>query len=182
MARSNNLGSNHDPAPNHSSTDVHRVPERLGDVLVRHGAISQTQRDELVEQQSRSGRPTGLLAEELFDVPATEVERAWAAQYAAMAERVGAADIKPEARVRELISARQAWQFRVLPMKIERGALVVLTSEKHLIRAHKFAFRTLSASAGQPIRVVLCDEFALFDALERYYRMDGAREFIASAA
>jgi hypothetical protein len=171
-ASSINLAPDHDGGPR----------QRMGDMLVGQGSITAAQREELVVLQSASGRPIGALAEEYFDVPATEVERAWAAQYASMARRVSAAEISPELGVRGLVTARQAWQFRVVPLRVDRDALVVLTSQQHLVRAHKFAFRSLGASIGRPVRVELCDDFALLDALERYYRMDGAREFVASAA
>ncbi len=164
---------------NHNTTDRN---EKLGDVLIRQGSLTTNQRNELLDHQLTSGRPLGLLAEELFDVAPSEIERAWAEQYAALAERVSAADISPLPELRGAVTARQAWQFRVLPLRVDRGTVVILTSPQHLVRAHKFGVRTLSAVVGAPIRVALCDEFVLFDALERYYRLDGAREFVVRAA
>ena len=52
---------------------------RLGDLMVEHGVLSSTQRDEIVAHQQVSGRPFGLLAEEMYGVDPRAVERAWAA-------------------------------------------------------------------------------------------------------
>ena len=49
----------------------------------------------------------------------------------------------PRENARAVISTRQAWQFRCLPMNIEGDTLVIATTRKHLHRALKFATRVL---------------------------------------
>lgn len=111
---------------------------RLGDVLVRMGVLSEAQRDEVLAAQASSGRPFGVLAEELFSVAPRDVERAWAAQYAELSGRVSLADQRRDAAVLPLIERRQAWQFQILPLRFEGSELVVATTESALPRAMRF--------------------------------------------
>ncbi len=144
---------------------------RLGEVLVRNGAISERERDELVEQSQRTGRPLGVLAERA-GVSARAVDQAWAQQYASLARRVDPLGPEGDHQARALLSRRQAWQFRLVPVALEGGGVVVCTSPEHIVRAHRFAQRHFGPGA----ELVLCDEHRLLDALERFYPLAGARE------
>ena len=42
------------------------------------------------------------------------------------------------------VSRRQAWQFRVMPLRFEDGELIVATTAEHLARALRFASRCLA--------------------------------------
>ena len=50
---------------------------RLGDLLVRNGALTPAQRDSVLDYQKLTGRPFGELAERLFGVGQRAVEDAW---------------------------------------------------------------------------------------------------------
>lgn len=142
---------------------------RLGDVLVKRGVITAAQRDSILDYQRLTGRPFGELAEKLFSVREAAIESAWAEQYAGLARMVDprAESVDPE--VLALIDRRQAWQFRMLPLRFDGAELMVCTTEKHLVRALKFAGWKLRAQCY----FVLAEPQALGEALTRHYPMAG---------
>jgi hypothetical protein len=145
------------------------MPMRLGDLLVRHGVLDDEQRDDVLRQQRISARPFGLLAEEMFGVDPRAVERAWAAQYADYAEEVDPEAERPTADALRVIEPRQAWQFGVLPLRIEHDELVLATTEGQLARALRFAGWRLPFQC----RFAVCEEERLARAIERHYPMAG---------
>lgn len=142
---------------------------RLGDVLVKMGALSPEQRDEVLAAQATSGRPFGVLAEELFRVSPRDVERAWAAQYAEQSGRIALEAQRADAAVLALVERRQAWQFQVLPLRFEGRELVVATSERALPRAMRFTGWAL----GEACSFVIAEEDDLHERLARAYPTRG---------
>lgn len=142
---------------------------RLGDLLVKRGVISDAQRDSILDYQRLTGRPFGELAEKIFGVRETAIESAWAEQYAGMARMVDPRGEKIDPEVLPLIDRRQAWQFRMLPLRHDGAELMVCTTEKHLVRALKFAGWKIRAQCY----FVLAEPLALGEALTRYYPMAG---------
>jgi len=143
---------------------------------VKHGALTIGQRDQilLAQQAARSkggkaGRPFGVLAEEMFGVSPRAVEQAWAEQYAAYTPSVDARRLRPDADTLGLLSARQAWQFGVLPVRLHSDEVVLCTSQNNLVRAMKFAGWKL----GQGFEFLLTDARALGEAMMRHYPMPG---------
>lgn len=141
----------------------------IGDYLVRMGVITEKQRVCILEEQRLTGRPFGQIAEEMFGVRSKDVEKAWAAQYAGMSEPVNPNLERIDPMVLGLITRRQAWQFRILPLRYEAGALLVCTTQEHLPRAANFATRNIPATCF----FVLALPEALGEALMRYYPIDG---------
>ena len=151
----------------------------IGDYLVRMGVISEKQRVCILEEQRLSGRPFGQIAEELFGVRAKDVENAWAQQYAGLNEPIDPALERIDPIVLQLVSRRQAWQFRIFPMRYESGALLVCTTQEHLVRAVNFATRNIPATC----LFVLAEPEALGEALMRHYPIDGmSAGMVAGAA
>jgi hypothetical protein len=144
---------------------------RLGDVLVRMGVLSGAERDEVLAAQSSSGRPFGVLAEELFGVSPRDVERAWAAQYTELSGLVSLAAQHSDPEVLPLIERRQAWQFQIVPLRFEGRELVVATSESALPRAMRFAGWAL----GEACSFVVASDDELAEHLSRAYPGRGGR-------
>jgi len=143
------------------------MASRLGHILVEQGVLSKDQVLEVLSEQGARRRPFGEIAERLFGIDPLEVERAWARQYAERADRVDLAGITPGAEVLGSIERRQAWQFRVVPLRVEDGALVIATSAENLPRALRFANRCLAREAY----LVIADDGGLSGALQRLYPM-----------
>ncbi len=150
---------------------------RLGDCLVQLGVLSEEQRGEVLAEQGSSGRPFGVLAEEMFGVPPKAVERAWALQYAELTGRVQLADERADAEVLPLIERRQAWQFQILPMRVESGELVIATTEVYLPRAMRFVGWALGMEAS----FVIAEEEDMLAGLNEAYPMPGGRTALRGA-
>lgn len=150
---------------------------RLGDVLVRMGVLTEAQRDEVLGLQASSGRPFGVLAEELFGVSGKAIERAWAAQYSGMVGRVDLTRERGDAEVRDLVERRQAWQFQLLPLRFEGGHLVMATTEAGLPRAMRF----VAWAIGAPASFVLAGEQDLLGRLNEAYPMPGGHAALREA-
>jgi len=145
------------------------VELRLGDLLIESGVLSDEQVGRILDRQHDTGEPFGVLAERLYGVDPVAVESAWARQYASLTRTVD-----PELEVYEkgalaLITRRQAWQFRVLPIRFEPHELMVATTQMHLPRALRFASNVI----GYPVFFVMADPEALGRALCEHYPLPG---------
>lgn len=146
---------------------------RIGDVLVRMGVLDGQQVDVVLAEQRRTGRPFGVIAERLFDLDTSVVDRAWAEQYASMSTPVDPLKERCDLEVVKTVTRRQAWQFKVLPLRRDAGGdVMVCTSKDNLPRALRFAY----GHFGPSCFFVVCDEQRLLDALEKHHPMPGARE------
>jgi hypothetical protein len=151
----------------------------IGQILVQMGFITEKQRQYILDRQRECGRPFGELAEEIFGVSARDVETAWAEQYSTMTRHVDPTLEHVDPAVLPLVHRRQAWQFRVLPLRYEGGELLLCTTREHLVRALNFT----TAHLNVPAFLVLADPESLGEALMRHYPMDGmSRETVRGSA
>lgn len=141
----------------------------LGDLLVKHGVLSASQRDEVLLAQRARGGPFGAVAEEMFGVSPSAIERAWAEQYAAFAAHVDPRTYTINPRALEVISRRQAWQFKILPLDLAGDEVVACTTQDNLVRALKFAGWRL----GHACQFVLAEPLPLGEALAKHFPMAG---------
>ncbi|MBX3373523.1 MAG: hypothetical protein KF817_06800 [Phycisphaeraceae bacterium] len=142
---------------------------RLGQLLVEAGVLSASQVARILEAQAHAGEPFGLLAERLFGVDPVVVENAWADQYVRLSRCVDPRTERIDPDALAMVTPRQAWQFRVLPIRFEPCELMLATTREHLRRALRFAVNVL----GVPAFVVLSDPLALGEALCRHMPMPG---------
>jgi hypothetical protein len=149
----------------------------IGHLLVEIGAISDKQRVFILEEQKVSGRPFGEIAETMFGVSPAAVERAWSMQYAATTRWIDPTVEGTHEQVRELITSRQAWQFRLLPIRMDGSDVMMCTTPRYLVRALNFATRQMSSTCF----FVLSEPEALGKALVSEYPMPGmSADMIAS--
>lgn len=146
--------------------------ERIGEILVRHGQLTAVQCQRILDEQSRCHRPFGELAEVMFNVSPRALEEAWAEQYEATTARVDPLVERTDQLVLMQITRRQAWQFRLVPLRMDGAELLICTCREHLPRAVRFAYQHF----GTGCYFVLADKEHLTRALQRYYPMDGAVE------
>jgi type IV pilus assembly protein PilB len=142
---------------------------RLGDLLVQHGVLTREQVEDILVEQQAVGRPFGELAERLFGVPPQAVERAWAEQYAMLTGEFDLIEACFDPEAIALISARQAWQFRVLPIRFSGDELTVCTVKDHLARALRFVGWKLE----HPCHFVLAEPQHFAETLMRHYPLAG---------
>lgn len=140
---------------------------RLGEILVSRGLLDAGQVEAVVAAQRNSSRPFGLLAEEMFGLSREAVEKAWVEQYAMLVQHIDPIKEKVDPGVLGVVSRRQAWQFQVLPVRVDGGEVMVVTSPEHLARAIRFA----TACLATPVFFVLADAHKVREAIDRYYPM-----------
>lgn len=116
---------------------------RIGQLLVRNGALTEPQVDEILAAQEQSGRPFGDLAERLFGISPEVVEQAWIEQYLGYETAVDLRTQDIDVEVLKVLNRRQAWQFRMLPLRQENGELIAATTRDKLTRAVNFAWRRM---------------------------------------
>jgi hypothetical protein len=136
---------------------------------MNQGLLTEDQVNTVLEAQQAMPRPFGVLAEELFGVPEADVEGAWAAQYAQLAERVPSGGFMPDAEALGCVSNRQAWQFRLAPWRFDGSELILVTTVDHLPGALRFAMRCID----RPCAFAITDEQTLGVALEQHMPMGG---------
>jgi MSHA biogenesis protein MshE len=142
---------------------------KLGQLLVKEGVLTAPQVEEALAEQRRTGAPFGVLCEELFDVEPDRIEEAWVRQYELISQPVDPTREIYDDAVRDVVTRRQAWQFRVLPIRYHGDELMVATSTGHLRRALRFVTRNMSV----PVYVVLAAPGPLLEVITKRYPMAG---------
>jgi MSHA biogenesis protein MshE len=138
---------------------------RIGELLIEQGVLSAEQVQQILDEQKRAGRPFGDLAERLFGVSPESVEKAWIDQYLSLSTEIDLDQQSVDVHVLRTLNRRQAWQFRMVPMRHEQQDLVVATSREHLKRAVNFAWRRLH----DPVYFLIARRPQLEDFLMRHY-------------
>lgn len=147
-----------------------RSHKKIGEILVKRGVLTQTQCQRVLDEQTRCHRPFGELAEVMFCVPPKALEDAWAEQYESVTAHVDPRTERVDPTVLMQLTRRQAWQFRLVPLRMDGSELLICTCREHLPRAVRFAYQHF----GTGCYFVLTDKEKLAEALSMYYPMDGA--------
>lgn len=142
---------------------------RLGEVLVSRGILSNSQVEDALEDQRHSGRPFGVICEQLFGISPERIEEAWAEQYAGLTRKINPEIEAYEERALSLVTRRQAWQFRVLPIRFDGEELMLATTSSQLRRALRFTSRVI----GVPTWLVIADPESLGRALCKRFPLAG---------
>ncbi len=142
---------------------------RLGQLLVQSGVLTEHQVKKVLARQLTSGEPFGLLSEQLFGVDPSAIEEAWARQYARITRTIDPEVEVFEDRAKDLITRRQAWQFRILPIRFDGDELMIATTQEHLRRALRFAVHVI----GVPVFFVMAEADVLEKALTKHYSGPG---------
>ena len=142
---------------------------RLGQLLVESGVLTQQQVQSVLVEQEKTGEPFGVLAERMCGVDPERIEDAWAQQYAGLTRTVDPDVEVFDEKAAELVTRRQAWQFRILPLRFEGRELLIATTQRHLRRALRFATNVI----GIPVFFVMADPDALGQALCARYALPG---------
>jgi len=152
---------------------------RIGQILIERGVLTEQQVFEIVEQQRVRGLPFGVLAEKMFDVTVESIEQAWIEQYFRMTGEFEIREKDIDMKALKLINRRQAWQFEILPLRIEQtGELLMAASRHRLARAVTFA-----ANRIEPVvyfRIANSDQLREF--LRKHYPMPEVTEEIIKRA
>ena len=144
---------------------------RLGTLLVEAGVLTNGQAMQILTRQETTGEPFGVLAEAMFGVDPAAVEGAWIRQYAKRTTIINPLHLAVDPSALACVTARQAWQFRVLPFAFadEGGELFIATTRPHLKRAFRFSINVV----GMPCIMRLADPDRLGLALQLHFPLPG---------
>ena len=143
-------------------------PLRIGEILVEHGVLNEQQVFEICQAQRRRRLPFGVLAERMFEVTMESIETAWIEQYHQFTGTLDLACEMFDEQVLKLIHRRQAWQFQILPVRVEdNGELLVAASRERLARAVTF----VSAQFNHPVFFRIAESHQLKTFLQKHYPM-----------
>ena len=142
-------------------------PMRIGELLVRQGILTEAQVESVLEIQTERTEPFGSICERLYGVAPEVVEDAWVEQYTELTGSLRPDFDTCDPAVLDLLTRRQAWQFRMVPIRWEDGAVVLATTKSHLQRALRF----VTSSLAFPVYFLITDATTLGEALDRYYPM-----------
>ena len=142
---------------------------KLGELMVRQGLLTEDQVEQVLAAQARRTEPFGAICERLFGIAPEVVEGAWVEQY-----EVLTADLEPDFGAQDpsvlgVVTRRQAWQFRIIPVSWDEGCLVLVTTRDHLARALRFATRSIPF----PVYFLLVETGVFAEALNANYAMPG---------
>ena len=154
------------------------ITEPIGQILVDKGVLTQLQVRLVLRQQrsSPSHQPFGKLATRMFDVPPADIDAAWTRHYLDRNVRLDLGLCPVEEAVLATVSRRQAWQFKVVPVRWEGPTLVLATTEKWLPRAIRFAQSCLKV----PVRVLVAPETAFQERLRQCYAWPAMDQLMGS--
>lgn len=148
---------------------------RIGEMLVSAGLLTVEQTEEILRRQQSHPEPFGLLAQRMYGLDPQQIEDVWTETTIRMGEIVRPDAAEIDANVLDLVTRRQAWQFRFLPIRLEGdGTLLAATTKQHLSRAVRFATRVLD----RPCSFLMTDVEYLAAMLEEYYALPGMDERI----
>jgi hypothetical protein len=142
---------------------------RIGELLIARGLLTEEQVEEILAAQRERGRPFGCLAEQMFGLSAMDIEEVWAEQFGQIAGRIDPRRERIDPAVHAVVSTRQAWQFAILPMRRQRGELVIATTIYHLPRAMRF----IAWHVGEEVQFVVSGMSELEAALNAHYPLPG---------
>jgi len=143
--------------------------DRLGDILVREGLITQDQLKKALLEQKSSGMRLGYTLVKLGYIEETEVTKMLARQYRMPAVDLSRFEVEP--RILKLLTPDIAIKHTVLPLKREGRTLTIAIADPNNVAAIedvKFITRC-------DVFPVIAGEYTLRNAIDRYYQQSDAQ-------
>ena len=143
--------------------------DKLGEILVREGLITQDQLRKALLEQKNSGMRLGYTLVKLGFIEETEVSKMLARQY-----RMPAVDLsrfEVDAKILKLIPPDIATKHTVLPLKREGRTLTVAIADPNNVAA----IEDIKFITRCDVFPVIAGEYTLRNAIERYYQQSDAQ-------
>jgi len=145
------------------------TPDKLGDILVRDGLITQDQLRKALAEQKNTGMRLGYTLVKLGFIEETEITKMLARQY-----RMPAVDLsrfEVDQKIIKLIPPDIANKHTVLPLKREGRTLTVAIADPNNVTA----IEDIKFITRCDIFPVIAGEYTLKNAIERYYQQSDAQ-------
>jgi type IV pilus assembly protein PilB len=143
--------------------------ERLGDLLVRDGLITQEQLNRALQEQRASGMRLGYTLVKLGLIEETEITKMLARQYRMPAVDLSRFEVDP--KILKLIPADIAVKHSVLPLKREGRTLTIAIADPNNVTA----IEDLKFITRCDIFPVIAGEYTLRNTIEKHYQQSDAQ-------
>ncbi len=146
-------------------------PELIGKVLIEREVLTASQVQQVLDEQGQrqDERPFGVIAEEEFGISEQDVLEALAHQFASVSPTGDLALQVQDERCLPILTAQEAWDALVLPLRLERGELIAATTCETLPQA----IRLLQRAVFVPFKFVLVDVGPLERYIAQRYEFEG---------
>jgi len=151
------------------TASVALTQDKLGEILLREGLITQEQLRKALLEQKNSGMRLGYTLVKLGFIEETEVSKMLARQY-----RMPAVDLsrfEVDAKILRLIPPDIATKHTVLPLKREGRTLTVAIADPNNVTA----IEDIKFITRCDVFPVIAGEYTLRNAIERYYQQSDAQ-------
>jgi len=145
------------------------TPDKLGDILVREGLITQEQLKKALQEQKSSGMRLGYTLVKLGFIEETEVTKMLARQYRMPAVDLSRFEVDP--KILKLIPPDIATKHVVLPLKREGRTLTVAIADPNNVAA----IEDIKFITRCDVFPVIAGEYTLRNSIDRYYQQSDAQ-------
>ncbi|HEV8398506.1 MAG TPA: type IV-A pilus assembly ATPase PilB [Gemmatimonadales bacterium] len=145
------------------------TPDKLGDILVREGLITQEQLRKALQEQKSSGMRLGYTLVKLGFIEETEVTKMLARQYRMPAVDLSRFEVDP--KILKLLPPDIATKHVVLPLKREGRTLTVAIADPNNVAA----IEDIKFITRCDVFPVIAGEYTLRNAIDRYYQQSDAQ-------
>jgi len=141
----------------------------IGQILVEQGVLTPNQVARALAAQAERETPLGRVAEMLFNIERTAVIQALAEQVAMRAPEASLASEEFDPQCLHMISAKEAWDCLILPIRWDKGELLCATT----IETLPVAIELLQAKLDCPYHFVIAEMRPLEGFISSLYSYEG---------
>ena len=141
----------------------------IGQILVEQGVLTADQVDTALVAQAEREAPLGRIAEELFGISHAHVISALAEQIAVRAPQASLATERFDPQCLRMISAKEAWDRLILPIRWDDGELLCATT----IETLPAAIELLQAKLDCPYHFAIAEMRPIEDFIASLYAYEG---------
>jgi hypothetical protein len=141
----------------------------IGHILIDQGVLTSQQVDRALREQTESEAPLGRVAEQLFDIERSVVIEALAEQVVMRSADASLATEQFDEQCLRMISAKEAWDSLILPIRWEDGELLCATTVETL----PGAIELLQQKLDCPFHFVIAEIRPLEEFIASLYAYEG---------
>ena len=143
--------------------------DHIGQILIEQGTLNQEQVDQVLASQAERAVPFGRLAETMFGIDEHAIHQALADQIARRAPYIKLCREEFDPDVLLLLTAREAWDTLVLPIRREDGELLCATTVETL----SSAIQLLQEKLDEPYHFALVEMRPIEEFIASMYAYEG---------
>ena len=140
-----------------------RTEEKLGEILIRQGAISEKQLEEALEKQRSEGGLLGEIMTRLGFVNERVIAQAITSQYGFPFLPLESYDVNPEAV--KLVPEKMALKYHIMPVDIIGDVITIAMCNP----LNKEAIEEVESTTGKTVRVFIALSTSVRAALSKIY-------------